>query len=65
MSVPFFIYDGDLGRMSMFSSIYGGFKTALMLQGVIATNVVAPPMTRFNDAEVEHVRRVLKDVNLL
>ena len=36
-----------------------------MLMGVISTNVVAPPMTRFNDAEVENVRRVLKDVDLL
>ena len=59
------ILSGDLSRMSLFSSVYGSFKTALMLQGVIATNAVAPPMTRFNDAEVENVRRVLKNVNLL
>lgn len=59
------IYSGDQNRMSMFSSVYGSFKTALMLMGVIATNVVAPPMTRFNDAEVENVRRVLTDVDLL
>ena len=54
------IQSGDQTRMSMFSSVYGSFKSALMLMGVIATNVVAPPMTRFNDAEVEKVRRVLK-----
>ncbi len=59
------IYSGDLNRMSLFSSIYGSFKTALMLQGIIATNVVASPMTRFNDTEVDNVRRVLKDVDLL
>lgn len=59
------IHSGDASRMSMFSSIYGAFKTALMLQGVVSTNVVAPPMTRFNDAEVETVRRILTDVGLL
>lgn len=59
------IASGDPGRMGFFSSIYGSFKTALMLQGVIATNVVGRPLARFDDADVARVRRVLVDVGLL
>jgi len=51
--------------MGFFSSIYGSFKTALMLQGVIATNVVGRPLARFDDADVERVRRVLGEVGLV
>lgn len=58
------ISSGDPTRMSFFSSIYGSFKTALMLQGVIATNVVGRPLTRFDEAEVARVRSVLAEVGL-
>ena len=33
------------------ASALGGFKTALQLLGVIATNVPGRPMTRLNDEE--------------
>jgi len=59
------IASGDQSRMGFFSSIYGSFKTALMLQGVIATNVVGRPLARFDDADVERVRRVLGEVGLV
>jgi len=53
------------GRIGHTASALGGFKTALMLRGVIATNVPGRPMTRLNDAEVEGVRQVLVKAGLL
>jgi 4-hydroxy-tetrahydrodipicolinate synthase len=44
------------GRMSFGSSALGAFKTALMLRGVIAGNVVGRPQIRLNEEEVERVR---------
>jgi 4-hydroxy-tetrahydrodipicolinate synthase len=52
-------------RMSRGSSAFGSFKTALMLRGIIATNVVGRPQIRFNADEVERVRRTLITVGLL
>ena len=59
------VYAGTIGRMGFGSSAMGGFKTALVLRGVIATNVVGRPMTRFNDEEIERVRVALVDAGVL
>lgn len=59
------VYAGMPGRMGFGSSAMGGFKTALVLRGVIATNVVGRPMTRFNDDEVARVRAALVEAGLL
>ena len=56
---------GTAGRMGIGSSAMGGFKTALMLRGVISTNVVGRPMIRLSDEESERVRRALVGAELL
>ncbi len=61
----FSIIEPGMGRMGFTASAIGGFKTALMLRGVIATNVLARPMPRYNAEEIEQVRRVLVDTGLL
>lgn len=53
------------GRTGYTASALGGFKTALQLMGVIATNVTGRPMTRLNEAEAARIRVVLEDVGLL
>ncbi|HET7093442.1 MAG TPA: dihydrodipicolinate synthase family protein, partial [Thermomicrobiales bacterium] len=52
------------GRMGFTAAALGGFKTALMLRGVIATNVMGRPLTRYDDAEVARVRRTLDEAGL-
>lgn len=47
------------------SSGLGGFKTALMLRGVIATNATALPMVALDDDEVGRVKAVLVEAGLL
>jgi 4-hydroxy-tetrahydrodipicolinate synthase len=47
------------------SSGLGGFKTALMLRGVITTNVMALPQIALDDAEIARVREVLVSAGLL
>lgn len=47
------------------ASALGGFKTALQLLGVIATNVTGRPMTRLNADESAGVRAVLVEAGLL
>ena len=59
------VFAGDPARMGGGASAYGGFKTALVLLGVIATNVVGRPQPRFNDAEVERVRAIMVEADLL
>ncbi|MGH2460089.1 MAG: dihydrodipicolinate synthase family protein [Chloroflexota bacterium] len=54
------VYSGTPGRVGPTASALGAFKTALMLRGVIATNVMGRPLTRLNEAEVERVRRALE-----
>jgi 4-hydroxy-tetrahydrodipicolinate synthase len=49
----------DPARMGASGSVVGGYKTALMLMGLIATNAVALPQTALNDREVAAVREVL------
>ena len=43
----------------------GGFKTALMLLGVIATNQVGRPQTRYDQAGVDKVAQLLREDGLL
>jgi 4-hydroxy-tetrahydrodipicolinate synthase len=43
----------------------GGFKTALMLRGIIATNAMALPQAALGDAETAAVRQVLVETGLL
>ncbi len=61
----FAVIEPGMHRMGFTASAIGGFKTALMLRGVIATNVLARPMPRYNAEEVEQVRRVLVATNVL
>lgn len=59
------IHAGTPGRMGFTASAIGGFKTALLLRGVIATNVTGRPLTRLDDAEVARVRAALVEAELL
>lgn len=59
------IHCADPGRMGPTAGALGGFKTALMLRGIIATNVPGRPMTRLNDVEVERVRKIVVEAGLL
>jgi 4-hydroxy-tetrahydrodipicolinate synthase len=52
------------GRMGFTAAALGGFKTALMLRGVIATNVMGRPLTRYDAAEVARVRQILDEAGL-
>ncbi len=61
----FSIASVGLDRMGIGSSAMGGFKTALMLRGVIATNVTGRPQIRLNDKEVASVREALAEAGLL
>ena len=56
---------GDLSRMGWTAAALGGFKTALMLRGIISTNVTGRPMTRLNEEEIARVRSVLVEGGLL
>lgn len=42
----------------------GGFKTALMLRGIIETNVVGRPQTRYDQAGVKKVQQILEQTGL-
>jgi 4-hydroxy-tetrahydrodipicolinate synthase len=59
------IHCAEPGRMGPTAGALGGFKTALMLRGIIATNVPGRPMTRLNDAEVARVRKIVEAAGLL
>ncbi|WP_211209118.1 dihydrodipicolinate synthase family protein [Calidithermus timidus] len=43
----------------------GGFKTALMLRGIIKTNVVGRPQIRYDEAGVQRVRQILEEAGFL
>lgn len=53
------------GRMGFTAGALGGFKTALVLRGVIATNVPGRPLTRLNDEETARIRALLVEAGLL
>lgn len=61
----FDIVSVGLPRMGIGSSAMGGFKTALKLRGVIATNVTGRPSIQLNVEEVERVRQALITADLL
>jgi len=53
------------GRMGFSAAAFGGFKTALMLRGVIDTNVMGRPLGRYNAGETARVGAILASVDLL
>ena len=53
------------GRTGHSAAAFGSFKTALMLRGVIATNVPGRPMTRLNAEETDRIRAILVETGLL
>jgi len=59
------IRQGDMSKSGSTASAHGGFKTALMLRGIIKTNVMGRPMTRLDDAGVARVRQILVEEGLL
>lgn len=59
------IWQATPGRTGFTSSALGGFKTALMLRGIIKTNVMAQPMTQLNEEETDRVRNILIQAGLL
>lgn len=59
------VFAGLPGEMSFTASALGAFKSALMLRGIIDTNVTGRPLTRLNDAQVEKVRSGLVEAGLL
>jgi 4-hydroxy-tetrahydrodipicolinate synthase len=59
------IWQATPGRTGFTASALGGFKTALMLRGVIDTNVMGRPMTRLNDEETGRIREILVETGLL
>jgi 4-hydroxy-tetrahydrodipicolinate synthase len=59
------VHAGDPARMGFTASFLGAFKTALVLRGVIATNVVGRPLTRYDEADADRVRAILDGVGLL
>ena len=52
-------------RLSPHAAAFGGLKTALQLLGIINTNVMGRPLQRFNADEVEQVRQILVENQLL
>ncbi|WP_406144879.1 dihydrodipicolinate synthase family protein [Streptomyces sp. NBC_01012] len=52
------------GTASATAAGLGAFKTALMLRGVIATNVMSPPMRRLDDAETAVIAKHLDRAGL-
>lgn len=53
------------GRTGWTASAIGGFKTALQLRGVIATNVTGVPMTRLDAEETARIRTIVEAAGLL
>jgi 4-hydroxy-tetrahydrodipicolinate synthase len=51
--------------MGFTASALGGFKTALVLRGAIATNAMGRPLTRYNADEAGKVRGILEEADLL
>ncbi len=52
---------GSPDRMNPATSAWGSIKTALVLCGVIKTNVMGRPQARYNSSEVERVRAILEE----
>ncbi len=56
---------GSPERMGFSAAAFGGFKTALVLRGVIASNVMGRPLNRYNAEETAKVRAILEETGLL
>lgn len=56
---------GSPERMGFSAAAFGGFKTALVLRGVIASNVMGRPLNRYNAEETAKVRTILEATGLL
>lgn len=52
-------------RTGFTASAIGGFKTALMLQGIFTTNLMGRPLARLNDAEIAEIREIVAEAGLL
>ncbi len=59
------VYVPTPGRVSPGAAGLGAFKTALMLLGVIDTNVMSEPMVRLDEDETALIRTVLENTGLL
>jgi 4-hydroxy-tetrahydrodipicolinate synthase len=53
------------GHMGVSAAAFGGFKTALQLRGVIATNAMGRPLARYDGDEAARVGAILASVDLL
>jgi 4-hydroxy-tetrahydrodipicolinate synthase len=56
---------GRPDRKGPSSSGLGGFKTSLMLRGIISSNAVAQPQIQLDDDEVASVKKILIEAGLL
>ena len=59
------VYAPTPGRVSGGAAGLGAFKTALMLMGVIDTNVMSAPMLSLNEAETAAIRTILERNGLI
>lgn len=59
------VYAPTPGRVSPGAGGLGAFKTALMLLGIIDTNVMSAPMVKLDDTETRAIRSVLEHNGLL
>lgn len=59
------VHQATPGRTGHTASALGGFKTALQLRGVIATNALARPMTQLNEEETCRIRQLLIEADVL
>ena len=56
---------GNAARLGPHACVLGSYKTALMLRGVIETNAMGRPLTRFDAEDTERVRAILEQAGLL
>lgn len=59
------VYTPTPGRVSPGAAGLGAFKTALMLMGVIDSNVMSAPMVALNESETAAIRAILERNGLL
>ena len=56
---------GLAAGMAITAAAFGAFKTALLARGVIATNVVGRPLTRYDAEQTRRVREILAAADLV
>lgn len=59
------VYTPKAGRMSGNAAGLGAFKTAMMLMGIIKTNVMSAPMLSLDEDETEAVKVILERTGLI